>query len=154
MKKIVYAILACIIIVGAVIIGTIGLNVDLMYSKNVELDIYIGKEVDNKEIESVVKEVFPGEKVIVRKIELFNDMVSITMKDKSDEEIDGKLNELNTKINEKFGIENDVNEGINVIHNPKIRLSSIIKPYIVPTSLTVPKGKCAISNLFFLNKFP
>ena len=42
MKKIIYAILVCIIIAGIVVIATIGLNADLIYRKNVEIDVYIG----------------------------------------------------------------------------------------------------------------
>ena len=38
-KKIVYAILAFIIIIGAIITLTIGLKADIIYSKNVEIDI-------------------------------------------------------------------------------------------------------------------
>ena len=37
MKKVVYIILACIIIIGTVITATMGLKADLIYSKNVEI---------------------------------------------------------------------------------------------------------------------
>lgn len=137
MKKIVYGILACIIVIGAIITFTIGLNVDIIYSKNVEIDIYIGKVVDLNEIKQIAKEVFPNERMIIQKIELFNDMVSITMKDKSDEELQGQLEQINTKINEKYGTENKAEEDITIVHNPKIRLSSILKPYIMPVAISM-----------------
>ncbi len=137
MKKIIYGILACIIVIGVIIIFTIGLNVDIIYSKNVEIDVYIGKVVNLDEIKQLTKEVFPNEKMIVQTIEMFNDMVSITMKDKSDDELKETIKQLNTKINEKYGIENKVEEDITIKHNPKIRLSSILKPYIVPIGISI-----------------
>ena len=44
MKKVVYAILICIIIAGIVVIGTVGLKADIVYSKNVEIDVYLAKK--------------------------------------------------------------------------------------------------------------
>lgn len=136
MKKIVYAILACIIIIGAVITLTIGLKADIIYSKNAEIDIYVGKTIDLKEVKQIAKEVFPNERVIVQKIELFEDMVSITVAEKSDADLKEKVEQLNTKINEKYGTENKV-EDIDIVHNPKIKLSSVIKPYIVPITVSI-----------------
>lgn len=135
MKKVVYIILACIIIIGTVITTTMGLKADLIYSKNAEIDIYIGKQVNKEEINDIVKEVFSEKKVIVQQIELFGDMVSITIPEKSDEELKTQIEQLNTKINEKYGTENKA-EDIKVIHNSKIKLSSIIKPYIVPIAIS------------------
>ena len=63
-------------------------------------------------------------------------MVSITIPEKSDEELKTQIEQLNTKINEKYGTENKA-EDIKVIHNSKIKLSSIIKPYIVPIAISV-----------------
>ena len=44
MKKKLYIVLACITVVGAIIIGVAGLKTDLIYSKNVEIDLNIGKQ--------------------------------------------------------------------------------------------------------------
>ncbi len=129
MKKLIYAILICIIIAGIVIIATMGLKADILYSKNVELDIYIGKVAEKKDIENIVQEVFPNERIIVQEVELFNDMYAITLPDtRSDDELNAKVEELNNKINEKYELENKT-EDITITHNPKVRLSSIITPY-------------------------
>ena len=64
MKKIIYAILICIIIAGIIIIATMGLNVDITYSKNVELDVYLGVVYEDSDIEQIVNEVFPNERHI------------------------------------------------------------------------------------------
>lgn len=136
MKKIIYGILACIIIAGTIITFTIGLNVDIIYSKNVEIDVYIGKAVEIEEIKQLAKEVFPDEKIIVQEIEMFKDMVSITMEDKTDEELKEPVEQLNSKINEKYGTENTVEDSITIVHNPKVKLSSILKPYLVPVGIS------------------
>lgn len=129
MKKLIYAILICIIIAGIVIIATMGLKADILYSKNVELYIYIGKVTEKTDIENIVQEVFPNERTIVQEVELFNDMYAITLPDtRSDDELNAKVEELNNKINEKYELENKT-EDISITHNPKVRLSSIITPY-------------------------
>lgn len=136
MKKIIYGILACMIIAGTIITFTIGLNVDIIYSKNVEIDVYIGKAVEIEEIKQLAKEVFPDEKIIVQEIEMFKDMVSITMEDKTDEELKEPVEQLNSKINEKYGTENTVEDSITIVHKPKVKLSSILKPYLVPVGIS------------------
>lgn len=137
MKKIVYGILACIIVIGAIITLTIGLNVDIIYSRNVEINVYIGKLINLDEIKQIAKEIFPNDKIMIQKVEMFDDMVSITMKDKTDEELKEPIEQLNKKINEKYETDNKTEEDITIVHNPKIRLSSIIKPYLVPVGISI-----------------
>ena len=137
MKKIIYAILACIIIAGIVVLATIGLNVDLIYSKNVQIDIYMGKVINEEDVQAIVDEVFPEERNIVQEIELFEDMISITIPDtRTEEELNAKVEELNTKINEKYEIENSIDD-IQITHNPKIRLSSVIMPYLIVLGISI-----------------
>lgn len=135
MKKLIYAILACIIIAGVVITLTIGLKVDLIYSKNAEIDIYVEKVVNIEEIRAIAKEVFQNEKVMVNQIELFEDMVAITVTDRADENLKDQIEQLKTKINEKYGSDIETAD-ITIIHNPKVKLSSIIKPYIAPIAIS------------------
>ena len=135
MKKLIYAILACIIIAGVVITLTIGLKVDLIYSKNAEIDIYVEKVVNIEEIRAIAKEVFPNEKVMVNQIELSEDMVAITVTDRADENLKDQIEQLKTKINEKYGSDIETAD-ITIIHNPKVKLSSVIKPYIAPIAIS------------------
>ena len=137
MKKIIYAILILIIIAGIIIIPTIGLRADIIYSENVEIDVYVGKTFERKDIESIVSEVFPDERVIIQEIEMFNDMFSLTLQDnRSEDELNTKIEELNNKINEKYGTENTV-EDITVTHNSRIRLSDILIPYAVTIGISL-----------------
>ena len=137
MKKIVYIILICIIIAGIIIIPTIGLNADLIYSKNVEIDVYLGKTFNMNDMENLVNEVFPNEKNILQQIEVFEDMVAITIPDtRTEEELDSKIEELTTKINEKFELELSTDD-IQTLHNPKVRLSSLIMPYALCIGISI-----------------
>ena len=90
MKKIIYGIIVCIIIVGAVSIATIGLNANLLYSKNVRIDAYVGKTFNNEEIKQIAKEVFETDNVIVEQVEYYQDMASILIEEKAAENIDEK----------------------------------------------------------------
>lgn len=137
MKKIVYIILICIIIAGIIIIPTIGLNADLIYSKNVEIDVYLGKTFNMNDMENLVNEVFPDEKKIIQQIEVFGDMVAITIPDtRTEEELDTKVEELTAKINEKYELE-ITSDDVQVTHNPKVRLSSVVIPYALWIGISV-----------------
>ena len=64
-------------------------------------------------------------------------MVSITISDnRTEEELNTKIEELNTKINEKYELENSVDD-ISVTHNPKIKLSSLIMPYALTIGISM-----------------
>jgi len=129
MKKIIYAILILIILVGTVVIATTGLNVDIIYSKNARIAVYLGKTFDNEDLKQIVNEVFGQGRTIVQKIEYFEDMALITIKQQDG--IEDKIETLNIKINEKYELENKA-EDIQVTYQPKTRLSSIVEPYIIP----------------------
>ena len=134
-KKIFYIILVCIIIAGAEIIGTQGLEVDIVYSKNVRIDMYLGKEYNHNEVEQIAKEIFNTNRVIVQQIEYFGDMFSLIIS-QDVENIDEKVEEFATKINETYELaEEDTN--IQVIYQPKIKLSSILIPYLLPIAISM-----------------
>lgn len=137
MKKIVYAILICIIIAGIVVIATVGLKADIIYSKNVELDVYVGETFERKDIGNIVNEVFPNERVIINEIEMFGDMFSVTLADtRTEDELNSKVEELVTKVNEKYETELETSD-IEIRHNPKAKLSSIILPYAVTIGISM-----------------
>ena len=135
-NKIIFGIIIFIIIVGAIIIPTIGLRADLAYSENVRINVYISKSFEESDIKQIAKEVFGDGKIIVQKVEYFDDMAAITIEKKNAENMEEKLTELNNKINEKYEVENKVEEAIEVFYQPKIKLSSIIMPYIIPIAIS------------------
>ena len=137
MKKIVYAILICIIIAGIVVIATVGLKADIIYSKNVELDVYVGETFERKDIENIVNEVFPNERVIINEIEMFGDMFSVTLADtRTEDELNSKVEELVTKVNEKYETELETSD-IEIRHNPNAKSSSIILPHAATIGISM-----------------
>ena len=134
LKKISYVILIAIIIAGGVMVGIKGFNKDITYKDNATIYVSVGKEFSIKEMRDIAKEVFGNQRVLVQVVELYKDMVSFTVEEKSDEELAPKVEELNKKINEKYGLENKV-ENISIVHSPKVRLRDIISPYIWPVGI-------------------
>lgn len=132
-KKILYIVLTCIIIIGAVIIGVKGLNFGLKYEPNKQIEVYIGKEFDNNEIKRIVREVIGNKEVIVQKVEVYEEMVSITVKEITDAQIE----ELNNKINEKYSIENKVEEDLIITENTNLRGRDLVIPFIFPIALSL-----------------
>ena len=93
MKKIAQIILICLVLAGIIVIATLGFNVGVRYGENTQININIGKEFDSKDIRNIAKEVFGNQSVIVEHVEIYNDVVQITVKDATDEQI----KELNNK---------------------------------------------------------
>lgn len=134
MKKkniIISVILAFVILVGILITAVWGLNFGLEYSKHQEIDILIGKEFENKDIATIVKEVIGNSNFIVRKVELYEDMVTIILKEITDEQKEA----LNTKINEKYETENKVEDMV-ITQVPNARGRHLVKPYILPVTIS------------------
>ena len=94
MKKIAQIILICLVLAGIIVIATLGFNVGVRYGENTQININIGKEFDSKDIRNIAKEVFGNQSVIVEHVEIYKDVVQITVKDATDEQIE----ELNEKV--------------------------------------------------------
>lgn len=135
-KKIIYGILALIVLVGAVFVVTIGLKLDMKNDANTKIYVYIGKEFDNNDIEQIAKETFETDTAIVQKVEIYNEMALITIKEQNTENINEKIESLNSKINEKYGLENKT-EDIVIKNETKINMYSVIKPYILPMLISL-----------------
>lgn len=129
MKNKILAGVAVIILIGIIIIAAVGFNLDANFKEYKLIDIKIGKDFNISDIESITNEVFSGKKVEIHKIGDFEDAVAIKV---SDSDVsDEQKNSLNTKINEKYGIENTVDDmKVNAV--PKVKVIDLIKPYIVP----------------------
>ena len=105
--------------------------IGLKYSNNVQLGVNIGKDFDIKDIKSIASEVFENQRVIVQYIELYRDMVKITVEDATDEQIEL----LNNKINEKYEIENEVSS-IEVTKNDGVDLKNLVKQIAIPVAIS------------------
>lgn len=130
-KKKIFYIAIAIIAIGILITCIFGFNVNLIYRKHQQVDIYIGKQFDNQEIKKIAQETLSSKDIIIEKVELYQDMVSIHAKEITSEQ----LEQLNQKINEKYEIENEL-ESLEIVTVPKVRLQDKIKPYIVPVVIS------------------
>lgn len=131
-KKILIAVMTCIIIVGFAMIGFVGLNFDINYTANKEIDIYLGTQFEISDIRGLVKEVIGNERAVIQKVELYEEIVSIKVKDISDEQIE----QLLAKINEKYNLEIKKDD-ITITNNPNLRGRELVKPYILPIAISV-----------------
>ena len=102
-----------------------------MYSSHKSIDINIQKQFENEDVYKIAKEVFENQKVKVQKVELYEDMVSIIVKDATDEQLEN----LNTKKNEKYELENK-KEDMVITNVPSVEISDLVKPYILPVSIS------------------
>lgn len=131
-QKMIIAIIILIIIAGIIITATMGLNFDLRFQESKKVELYLGKDFEIKDIKEITNEVMPNQYVIVQKVEVYEDSVSIIAKDINDEQ---KQNLVN-KVNEKYGTEisNDTTEIVTIPHT---RGRDLVKPYILPFAISM-----------------
>lgn len=127
MKNKVFIGLSIVILIGIIVVAVFGFNVDFAYKNHHLVDVKIGQDFNISDIEVIAKEVFSNQKVEVQKAGVYSDNVIIRVEEISEEQ----KASLNTKLNEKFGLDNTV-EDIEVNYIPSFRIRDIVKPYIVP----------------------
>lgn len=128
--KIIIAIIALIIIVGIAITATIGLNFDLRFQETKKVELYLQKEFNVADIRAITNEVLANQSVLIQKVEVYEDSVSIIAKEITEEQ---KTNLIN-KINEKYGTELAV-DSTEIETIPHTRGRDLVKPYIVPFTI-------------------
>ena len=101
MKKIIQIVLMCLIIAGVIIVATIGFNVGTKYSETTQISIKIGKEFDLKDIKEITNEVFEKQNTQIQYVELYKDMVQITVKEASEEQIKTLNEKIKRKVRDK-----------------------------------------------------
>lgn len=126
-NKIIIGIAILIFVVGIIVVAVKGFNVDLEYQDTKKIEANIGKSFEKEDIENIVKEVLGKERFIIQKVEIYEDSVSITAKEITDEQRDNIV----SKINEKY--DTDLKkEDITIITVPRVHLSDLIKKYRTP----------------------
>ena len=124
-KKII-SIITIIVLIGIIVISTVGFKVSLKYHENKKIEISMSKKFELNDIEKISKEVI-GKKVIAQKVEIYEDAVKIVAEDITEEQ----KNEIINKINEKYEVNID-KESVKIQEVPHARLRDLIKPYITP----------------------
>ena len=128
-KNIIIGILiAIIIIAGVAITLTIGLNFDLKYQETKQIQLNLGTEFNIDDIKQITNEVLPGQNIMIQKVEVFEDAVSIVSNSITDEQKQSIIEKINEKY-ESADIEADT---IEIETIPHTRGRDILKPYIAP----------------------
>lgn len=125
--KIIAVLIAIIIIAGISVIATIGLNFEIRYQEAKKVQLYLAKNFEIADIKQITDEVLPNQEVMIQKVEVFEDTVSIIAKDITEEQ---KTNIVN-KMNEKYEIELSA-DSTEITSIPHTRGRDIIKPYVWP----------------------
>lgn len=130
-KKIILLGIILLIIAGIVVVALKGVKVSLILQQHEEINVYIGRPTDIKDMKNICKEVFKDKRFVVRNLDIFADAYSINVESFINEEKD----ELINKINEKFGV-NITTDDISEKSVSNIRVRDIVKPYIKPVLIT------------------
>ncbi len=125
--KIIYGIIAIIIIAGIIVTLTAKLNFELRYQDSERVELYITKKFEISDIKQITNEIFPNQEVIIQKVEIYEDSVSIIAKEISEEQ----KTQLVEKINEKYELDLS-SEEIEIKNIPHERGRDIAKPYVMP----------------------
>lgn len=131
-KKILYGIIALIVIAGIVMYFVHGFNIGNIYGSYTKIGFYKEDGVNKSEIEEIVKDCFGDKNAMYQDVEYFGEMVLITLPTVSDEETNNFL----SKVNEKYSLEYTLDD-LGVINMPEQTFKEIIDPYIWPLILSV-----------------
>lgn len=143
MKKIISAIIAILLVVGTIMIFATGFNLGVDYSEAKKVTIYLGDDFALEDIRVMTDEILPNQEVKLEKLRPFEDVLSIVTTEISDEQIE-KLNEA---INQKYGMENVVDDFV-VSDLPAASFQEIVSPYI-PTILIFVIGLIAYEMIAY-----
>lgn len=128
--KIVISLIAIIIIAGMIVTLTIGLNFDLKYQETKRIQLYLGKDFEISDMKQITNEVLQNQLVVLQKVEVYEDTISILANDITEEQ---KSNIVN-KVNEKYGTELSA-DSIEITTIPHTRGRDIVKPYVLPFTI-------------------
>ena len=131
-KNFVISLIVLVVLAGIVMIAVKGFNFDLKYQDTQRVELYLQTQFEISDIKQITNEIFGNQRVMIQKVEVFEDSVSITTTSISDEQ----KNNLITKVNEKYGTELKA-EDIQIEDIAHTRGRDIIKPYIIPFAIAV-----------------
>lgn len=129
-KKVTLLISVVLIIVGIAIYAIIGFNYNLSYGVAKRIVVPMKGDFTIEDYKSMAKEIFS--KAEVEAISIFKDGVSIKVEDVNDEQ----LNNLTSKINEKYGYEY-TKDDLTVTELPKVEVSRLLREAIIPMVVTL-----------------
>lgn len=130
-NRVVYVIVAIIIIAGVINTYLNKFAFSLAYDSSERMDVYIGKDYDTNEIKGLVQEVLGTDEILVQEVETFNDMAAITARTISDEQKQSIVD----KLNEKYETEIKLEE-VAVTKIPHYDGTDLLNRYVVPMAIS------------------
>lgn len=134
-NKILYGIIAIILIAGIATFFIHGFNIGNVYGSYTKIGLYIETGVNKEEVRQIVNESFENSEYQMQDVEYFGEMVLITLPQVSDEQIDTFL----AKINEKYSLEY-TKEDLDIFNMPALTFYEVAKPYIWPVTISIVLG--------------
>ena len=120
------AIALIIILIGIIMISTVGFNKELRYKESQKIDIYINNEVEIGKIKEITDEVL-GKQNLVQAVEIYKDMVTIRATSISEEDVGTII----TKLKEVYTFDQTA-EDTEIKNVPSTRIYDMFKDYIIP----------------------
>ena len=120
------AIALIIILIGIIMISTVGFNKELRYKESQKIDIYINNEVEIGKIKEITDEVL-GKQNLVQAVEIYKDMVTIRATSISEEDVGTII----TKLKEIYTFDQTA-EDTEIKNVPSTRIYDMFKDYITP----------------------
>lgn len=131
-KKILYGIIAIIIVTGIVMFFVNGFNIGNVYGSYTKIGFYNENGVNKDEITQIVNETFEGKEATLQDVEYFGEMVLITLPTVADEQIDSFI----AKVNEKYTLEYD-RDDLDILSMPGLTFTEVASPYVLPLAISV-----------------
>lgn len=128
--KIITILAIVIIIAGIIVLASKGFNKAIEYEKSKKIEVNIEKDYQKEDIKQIASEVFEQKDIQIQDIEKTNQVVSIRIKDYTEDE----LNNLKAKISEKYEIEEE-KLTVTEIDVPATKITTLVLPYVFPVSL-------------------
>lgn len=126
-KKIcILSIIALILVAGIIVTAVLGFNKELKYKQNQSIEIYVEQKVDKNKIKEIANQVL-GKQNLVETIEIYEDMVSITAENISEDQ----KNEIVNKVKENYEFAQNT-EDTTINTNARTRIIDMYKNYIIP----------------------
>ena len=143
--KIIYIILAIIILIGIIIGATKGFNMELNYSLRQQFVISSDEKINKQEVEEIANEILTNRKVKIQKVDRFEKAVQIISSSISTDEKNAIVNKFNEKYSKEISAEN-----IEIADVSNTRIRDILKPYILPAIISF--SACLLYLIIVYNK--
>lgn len=124
-KKILYIIIAIVILASAIVGAIFKFNFSLAYDTTNKIEVYLGKDFEKSDVQKIAEDVWGSKDVMVQKIEFFNDSFALTVRGQNDEQLTNFAN----KLNEKYGT-SLTKDSFSIVGIPHYRGRDVMQRYI------------------------